>query len=158
MSNILKHSRATIVPLNVTAFVEAWTALYTHFNAIGYIPPHDVVYPPFSPPLPVPQDSLNVHPLTIDLLSRIPHPASYEISGSFELFPRTRGLPYTENDTLQRSQDPLTYYYDLPPDEEIPFLWKLQPEEVLMTTQLPDGLSLVLDVSTGTKSYSPRAR
>jgi hypothetical protein len=75
-----------MVHLNVTAFVEAWTALYTHFNAVGYIPPDYVVYPPFSPSLPAPQNSLNVHPL------------------------------------------------------------------VLLTTQLPDGWSLVLDVATGTKT------
>ncbi|QKX56203.1 uncharacterized protein TRUGW13939_03303, partial [Talaromyces rugulosus] len=78
-----------MVPLDVPAFVVAWTALYVHFDAISYIPPDYIIYPPFSPPLLALQDQVNIHPVALKLLSQIPHPASYNHSNSFEILTRT---------------------------------------------------------------------
>lgn len=57
--------------LIITAFVVAWTALYKHFDAIGYITSHYVVYPPCNPPIPLPespQPDMPLHPLILELL------------------------------------------------------------------------------------------
>jgi hypothetical protein len=142
-----------MAPLDVPAFVEAWTALYTHFDAIGYIPPEHVIYPPFSSTLLALQDAVIVHQVAFELLEQLPHPASYVKSGSFEILPRTYGIPYNEYNRLQRSRDALSVYLS---DESIDGDkgGVLRAEEVLLTTQLPQGWSLVLDVTTGRPNYS----
>ncbi|KAH8689190.1 hypothetical protein BGW36DRAFT_78478 [Talaromyces proteolyticus] len=147
-----------MAPLNITAFAEAWTALYAHFNAIGYLPSKSVVYPPFSPALPLVHDSIDLHPLILELLPIIPHPVSYEVSCSFEVLPNTQAVPYTEHTSLQLSRDPLKYFLDGIVDEEY-VTKELSAEEVLLTTQLPYGRSLILNVGTlreySTSEYPP---
>lgn len=144
---------ANMAPLDVPAFVEAWTALYKHFDAIGYIPPGYVIYPPFSPPLLALQDAVNVHQVAFEILGQIPHPASYDYSCSFEVLPRTRGIPYNDYNQLQLSRDALSFYLEEEPDDGDKG-GVLRADEVLLTTQLPQGWSLVLDVTAGRPNYS----
>lgn len=142
-----------MAPLDVPAFVEAWTALYAHFDAIGYIPPDYVIHPPFSPPLLALQGAVTVHPVALELLEQLPHPVSYDKSCSFEILPRTRGIPYNEYNRLQLSRDALAFYLT-EESEDGDKGGVLRAEEVLLTTQLPQGWSLVLDVTTGRPNYS----
>ncbi|CRG86692.1 hypothetical protein PISL3812_03702 [Talaromyces islandicus] len=138
-----------MAPLDVSAFVEAWTALYAHFDAIGYFPPDYVIHPPFSPPLLALQDAVTVHQTAFELLTQLPHPATYDDSCSFEILPRTRGIPYNEYNQLQLSRDALSFYLEEEPHDGDKG-GVLRAEEVLLTTQLPQGWSLVLDVTDGT--------
>jgi hypothetical protein len=145
--------KAIMAPLDVPAFVEAWTALYAHFDAIGYFPPDYVIHPPFSPPLLALQDAVTVHQTAFELLTQLPHPATYDDSCSFEILPRTRGIPYNEYNQLQLSRDALSFYLEEEPHDGDKG-GVLRAEEVLLTTQLPQGWSLVLDVTDGRSNYS----
>ena len=149
--------------LDITAFASAWTALYTHFHAIGYLPPNSVSYPPHTPALPIPvpppgSNSLqtllpplrpDLHPLVLSLLPLLPYPASYDHASTFEILPRTRAQPYTDEGQLLRARDPEMDYLDEEPrldgDESV----VLRREEVALTKQLPQGWTIVVDVAEG---------
>ncbi|MCJ1415006.1 hypothetical protein MMC32_001336 [Xylographa parallela] len=147
-------------PLDLPAFISAWTALYAHLDAIGYLPPSSVSYPPygtlasFSTTAPVP-----LHPLILSLLPRLPYPSSYESALSFELIPRARAQPYTVEGQLRLARDPEMEYLDgeprLGPGQPEEVAGVLREEEVALTTQLAGGTTLVLDVVQGTlREYS----
>ena len=141
-------------PLDLPAFISAWTALYAHLDAIGYLPPSSVSYPPygtlasFSTTAPVP-----LHPLILSLLPRLPYPSSYESALSFELIPRARAQPYTVEGQLRLARDPEMEYLDgeprLGPGQPEEVAGVLREEEVALTTQLAGGTTLVLDVVQG---------
>lgn len=147
-----------MAPLNIPAFVAAWKAIYTHFETIGYIPDQTVAYPPHtSSPIPLPDDDaidqIPLHPLILELLPQLPYPVSYESSCNFEILPRTRAAPYTEKGELRNARDPLMYYLDEEPrvggEGNVLGAGYLKPEEVLLTTQLPQGMTLILNVAEG---------
>lgn len=145
------HDRITQMPLDIPAFVAAWTALFKHFDAIGYIPSEcTVLYPPYSPALPLPQTpaaDMPLNPLILELLQLLPYPATVDDSTSFELLPRTRAICYKEEGYLRWARDPEMFYIeDLPRARQDGVIGLLSEREILLTTQLPDGWSLVLDV------------
>lgn len=142
--------------LDIPAFVAAWTAIYTHFEAISHIPDETVTHPHASPPIPLPEGDMAeipLHPLVLELLPQLPYPVSYESSCSFEILPRTRAVPYTVEGQLRNTRDPLMYYPDEEPrvgEGNVLGAGYLKPEEILLTTQLPQGKTLILNVAEGT--------
>lgn len=156
-----------MAPLDIPAFVAAWTSIYNHFEAIGYIPDDTVTHPhasspPIRLPLPLPEgddmaeNEIPLHPLVLELLPQLPYPVSYESSCSFEILPRTRAVPYTVEGELRNARDPLMYYLDEEP--RVVGEGYLKPEEIVLTTQLPQGMTLILNVADGKYSWLSKIR
>lgn len=145
-----------MAPLDIPAFVAAWTAIYTHFEAIGYIPDETVAHPHASPSIPLLEGDMAeipLHPLVLELLPQLPYPVTYESSCSFEILPRTRAVPYTLEGQLRNARDPLMYYLDEEPrvgEGNVLGAGYLKPKEIVLTTQLPQGITLILNVAEGT--------
>ena len=71
-------------------------------------------------------------------------------ANSFELLPRTRAQFYTVEDQLRRARDPeMEYVAEEPRTGEEDTKAVLGEEEVALTTQAPQGWTLVLNVVEG---------
>jgi hypothetical protein len=142
-----------MAPLDIAAFVVAWTAIYKHFDAIGYMPLEYVVYPPHDPPIPLPtspQPDMPLYPLILELLPQLPYPSSWSCSESFELLPCVHALPYNDHEVLRWSRDPAQLYLSgFPRLGPNGILGILDEAEIVLTNQLPGGQMLVLDVVHG---------
>ncbi|KIM94704.1 hypothetical protein OIDMADRAFT_184319 [Oidiodendron maius Zn] len=146
--------------LDIEAFAAAWTALYKQLDAIGYLLPDSVVYPPHNPALPLPRPpppDMPLHPWVLDLLPRLPYPPDWDCAGAFELLPRTQAISYIDDRTLHRARDPEHFYLSEPPRVGANGVVGgiLDEAEIVLTTQSPDGMTLILDVVNGTiREYS----
>jgi hypothetical protein len=146
-----------MAPLDIAAFAAAWAALYRQLDAIGYIPSDYVAYPPHNPPMPLPQTpqpDMPLHPLVLELLPRFPYPADWDCADAFEILPGTQAISYIDDRTLRQARDPEMFYLS-----EFPRIGAngvvggvLDEGEIVLTTQLPQGIMLILDVVNGSRA------
>ena len=147
-----------MAPLAIEAFVTAWTAFYKTLDSIGFFPPqrHYVEYPPHNPSVPVPltpQPDMPLHPLVLEVLPLLPYPPNDGYAESSEIMPRTKAITYIDHRTLRWGRDPLHYYIsELPRVGANGMVGTLEEGEIMLTTQSPNGMTLILDVVDGKTS------